>query len=147
MPTEYRTRIRSRSFIAVVLTVIVVLAGCGGQKGPDRFEVSGAVTYEGKPVPMGFIVFNPDLAAGNLGPGAQADIHDGRYRTLPGNGTIGGPHVASVFGFDGKPYQVAKGPGGEAILDPMGHSLFKTATIKFDLPKQTTAQDIVVPKQ
>jgi hypothetical protein len=39
------------------LLALVVLASCGGQKGPDPFEVSGAVTYDGKLVFIGFIAF------------------------------------------------------------------------------------------
>jgi hypothetical protein len=128
------------------LLSLVALAGCG-DSGPARFELSGTVTYDGKPVPAGFIVFIPDDATGNSGPGTTAGIQDGQYRTLPDKGTIGGPHVATVYGFEGKHHEAAKGSGGPTIIDPMGHPLFKTATIKLDLPKEKTAQDIAVPKQ
>ena len=44
----------------------------------------------------GFIVFAPDKSKGNDGPGANAEIKDGAYRTRPKEGTIGGPHVATI---------------------------------------------------
>jgi hypothetical protein len=146
-----------RLCVAAFLPVLVALAGCS-RSGPTRFDLSGTVTYDGKPVPVGFIVLNPDVAggrglgssaksAGNPGPGAQADIRDGKYQTRLGQGTIGGPHVASIFGFDGKPYETAKDPQGNPITNPMGKPLFKTAAIKADLPKQTSVFDFVVPKQ
>jgi len=135
-----------RLCLPISLPALLLLAGCGGGE-PPRFELSGTVTYDGQPVPAGFIVFEPDAAAGNSGPGAQADIHDGKYRTLPGRGTIGGPHVVSVFGFDGIPYQPDEDVDGPAIPNPMGKPLFGTATIRVDLPKQTAVHDIVVPKQ
>ncbi len=147
MPTEHRSRSRFRSCNAAVLLAIVALAGCGGDSGPKRFELSGTVIYDGKPVPAGFIVFIPDDATGNSGPATTAGIQDGQYRTLPGKGTIGGPHVATVYGFDGKHSEAAKSSGVPATIDPMGHPLFKTATIKVNLPKVKTGPDIVVPKQ
>jgi len=147
MITEHRSTKRLRLCAAACLPVLVVLAGCGSGSGPARFDLSGTVTYDGKPVPAGYIVFNPDAAAGNSGPGAQADIRDGKYQTLPGQGTIGGPHVASVFGFDGRPYTVGKGPDGNPIANPMGKPLFTAATIKAELPKQAGTYDFLVPKQ
>lgn len=65
------------SFIrSCCLTVLTLsLAGCGGgNDGPERFAVSGRITFEGQPVPMGFIKFTPETSQGNFGPGA------GRHR-------------------------------------------------------------------
>jgi hypothetical protein len=146
MPTEHRSRSRFPSCTVAVLLALVTLAGCG-DGGPARFEVSGKVTYDGKPVPAGFIVFIPEDAKGNSGPATTAGIEDGQFRTLPGKGTIGGPHIAAVYGFDGKHSVAAKDPGGTATIDPMRHPLFKTTTIKVNLPKEKTGQDIMVPKQ
>ena len=129
------------------MTALLALAGCGGSSGPTRFDLTGTVSYDGKPVPAGFIVFQPDAAAGNSGPGAQADIHDGKYHTLPGQGTIGGPHVVSISGYDGKAFEIARRPHGEPIMNPNGKPLFPTAAIKVNVPKQAASYDFVVPKQ
>lgn len=124
-----------------VLAMIAFSVGCNRTTGPARYEVSGSITYEGKPVPAGSIIFAPDKSKGNDGPGASAEIKDGVYRTRAGQGSVGGPHVATVSGFDGVPYQ--SGP----MTNPMGKPLFTNVQINLDLPKQTATQDIVVPVQ
>jgi len=50
--------------------------GCGGPKGPPTFEVSGDVTFAGKPVEQGSIVFDPVSGTGGS---AIAGIDNGRY--------------------------------------------------------------------
>ncbi|MEX1039038.1 MAG: hypothetical protein WDZ51_00305 [Pirellulaceae bacterium] len=75
-------------------------AGCG--EGDDRgYTLTGTVTYQGKPVPGGRIVFEPITAQGNSGPGSVAEIQDGSYRTRRGKGIVGGPHHVTIFGDDG----------------------------------------------
>jgi len=147
MTSDHRVQNRLRFCIAAYLPAIVVLAGCGGQGDPHRFDLSGTVCYNGRPVPVGYIEFAPDTTQGNSGPGASADIRDGRYCTLPGRGTIGGPHFVSVLSFDGKPYPTAQDIQGHPIVNPMGNPLFKTAVIKADLPMQMAVYDFEVPKQ
>jgi len=129
------------------LPALLVLAGCGGQRDAPRFDLSGTVTYDGKPVPAGYMVFAPDTAAGNSGPASQADIRDGKYGTGPGLGTIGGPHIVSLFGFDGIPYQLAEDVEGPPMLNPMGKPLFETVTMKVDLPKESAVHDFAIPRQ
>lgn len=144
--TSERPRV---AFVAVALAVffVTVPAGCGPRAIP-RFDLSGTVTYEGKPVPRGYIVFRPDREAGRDGPGAQADIRDGTYATLPGQGTIGGPHVVQVYGFDGKPYEIPAGmPGGPALMNQVGKPLFSAASLSADLPKAPAVRDFVVPSR
>ena len=38
---------------AALCAVTAAACGCGGSDGPPRYEVSGAVTYDGRPVPKG----------------------------------------------------------------------------------------------
>jgi hypothetical protein len=110
-----------------------LLAGCGGQK---IYHVSGTVTFKGKPVPTGQIVFEPDASAGNAGQAAFAKIKDGRYDTrLEGQGTLGGPHLVRIHGRDGV-------PRGELLS---GMPLFKDYDTKVDLPKADAKQDFEVP--
>jgi len=120
---------------------LLVPVGCGSDDGPPRHELSGTVTYNGQPVPAGYILFAPDTSQGNTGPGAQAEISEGRYHTLPGQGTVGGPHVVTISGFDGVAFQ--DGP----IQNPSGKRLFATHQVKLDLPKEQTTQNFAVPIQ
>src|SRR5262249_49969161 len=99
-------------------------------------HVSGTVTYQGKPVPVGQIVFEPDASAGNSGQAAFAKIKDGHYDTrLDGQGTLGGPHQVRIHGRDGV-------PRGELLS---GMQLFKDYNTKVDLPKADAKQDFEVP--
>lgn len=118
-----------------------LLAGCsGGTDGPPRFQVSGTVSFEGKPIPVGMIYFNPDTSRGNSGPGSAAEILNGKYQTPVGKGIIGGPTKVVIDGFDG--VEVKK--SGEII--PQGNALFPTYEEQVDLPRKTSSQDFVVKK-
>lgn len=123
---------KSAAVFCACLT-IAVLAGCrGDDAGPARYDVSGAVTYAGQPVPRGTIQFQPDGTKGNSGPAANAEIIDGRYDTLKlGSGTVGGPHIVVIQGFDGN----AK-PEEELML---GMPLFSEYTTMADMPKSAGA--------
>ncbi len=128
--------------------MMLALAGCHAKDGPARFDLSGAVTYDGKPVARGYITFAPDASKGNGGPGASAEIRDGKYTVMAGRGSIGGPHVITVNGFDGVGYSTNDGPGGCAIPHPIGRPLFTSVEIKADLPKQQPGvYDLAIPKQ
>src|SRR5688500_11969800 len=94
-------RLRSKTLVQAVLAAL--LAGCSS--GERTYHLSGAVSYQGKPVPAGHIVFEPDTKSGNSGGPGFAKIKDGRYDTsiLDGRGTVGGPHVVIIHGLDGVP--------------------------------------------
>jgi len=127
--------IRTRAtFTAAAALLAVVLAGCGGER---VYPLSGTVTYQGKPVPTGNIVFEPDAAAGNKGPAAFATIKDGHYDTRDGasRGTIGGPHLVRIQGRDGI-------PRGELLN---GMPLFRDYNTTVDLPKKSGEQNFEVP--
>ena len=126
--------IRRKALVVALLFLLSLLAGCGGQK---VYNVAGTVTYQGKPVPTGQIVFEPDASAGNSGQAAFAKIKDGRYdtRILDGQGSVGGPHLVTIHGRDGV-------PRGELLS---GMPLFKDYNTKVDLPKADAKQDFEVP--
>jgi hypothetical protein len=121
--------------LAAILPLCVVLVGC--ESRADRFDLSGSVTYGGKPVPAGYMVIKPDVSAGNKGPGATATINDGRYETRAGRGTIGGPHIVTIFGFDGQSVTMEGG-----TTNPMGKQICKV-DVKADLPKENGTHDFV----
>jgi len=130
---------RKRRLPAGLVLGLTVWAGCGGSAGPTRYDLSGTVTYQGKQVPAGMIVLTPDADQGNSGPGTSAPIESGRYQTPPGRGAVGGPHVATITGYDGVPFQDG------LVKNPLGKPLFGPIEIKVDLPKQATEHDFVVP--
>lgn len=77
---------------------MLVSLGCGGDSGPERFDVSGKVTLDGGPLSSGQIVFEPDATAGNSGPSGYADIVDGEYDTANAKGTVGGAQIVRITG-------------------------------------------------
>ncbi len=111
--------------------------GCGGSGDTTkRFDLSGTVTFDGKPVASGTILLEPDAGKGNRGPAGFAKIVDGKFDTaLGGKGTVGGPHVARISGFDGK--------SADGRSD--GAPLFSDYTASVDLPKQKATQEFQVP--
>ena len=143
--SDANSRLVTQAVAAACLAGLLALFGCGSKAGPARFDLSGKVTYDGKPVPCGYIVFAPDVAAGNKGPGTQANICDGQYKTAPGQGTGGGPHVAKISGFDGKAFETVH--GGVRQPNPLGKPLFLNVQLKIDIPKRAAVQDLEVPKQ
>jgi hypothetical protein len=126
--------------LAAVLLAGLALAqsGCGGG-GPDRFDVSGRVTFNSQPVPFGQIIFSPDTAAGNSGPQGFAEIRDGSYNTRSGRSTVGGPHTVQIMGFATDPKS-----GNEDNPVPAMFSDYQT---NVDLPKKTSTQDFEIPAQ
>ena len=129
------------SLCLCVFVAFLAALGCNRNTGPARYDLTGTITYAGKPVPAGYILFAPDISKGNDGPGADAEIKDGVYRTRLKDGTVGGPHIATISGFDGVSSHM--GQSG----NPMGLPLFANVQISVDLPKAAGKHDIVVPAE
>jgi hypothetical protein len=118
--------------------LLLIGPGCGGD-GVDRYDVSGVVTFDGNPVPLGQIMFQPDTGKGNRGPAGVAKIENGHFDTSKSDkGTVGGPHVVIISGFDGKDIN-------EAEERPAGSPLFPDYRTTVDLPKEDTTLQFDVP--
>lgn len=126
-----------RSAGALVLALLVVAAvGCGGGSG-GRYRVSGKVTFAGKPIPVGRIYFDPNLAKKNDGLQGTAEIKNGEYDTAKGGqGTTAGPVIVRIEGADGTTGDPDR---------PNGKPLFPSYQTELDLPKQNTTRDFDVP--
>jgi hypothetical protein len=125
-----------RSFLPAL--PLLLLLGCGS--GVDTHQVTGTITYQGKPIPAGNIIFSPDTDKGNKGPGTVAEIKDGKFSTPPKKGVVGGAYRLEINGYDGVPI-----PGGEGGMDPRGKPLFPTYQMALELPKPGTPLEIKVP--
>jgi hypothetical protein len=124
--------------IFLVLGVVAMLSGCGPD-GPSRYSISGSVKFHGKPVPVGFIKFEPDTTKGNAGPGSGAPIKDGSYNVPSAKGILGGHYLVTVDGFDGVPAVV----DGEKSAD--GRLLFSNLQVRTELPRKDTEWNLALP--
>jgi hypothetical protein len=115
--------------------LIASVSGCGGSRGPERYEVSGKVTHGGQPIPAGEVVFEPDPDQGNTGPQSRAPITNGEYRTPPGLGSVPGAVIIEVRGYDGQAHPES----------PDGLELFRPYQCKAELPREDSEHDLDVP--
>ncbi|MHB8899517.1 MAG: hypothetical protein ACYC6Y_12275 [Thermoguttaceae bacterium] len=133
---RYLSHMHRRFLVVLTMCSLASLLGCGsGSAGPERYDLSGNVTFEGKPIPAGQIVFEPDAATGNSGAQGYAEIRDGKYDTRSGKGVIGGPHQVRITGLD---------RFSEDESDPP-KQLFPEYQTKVDLAKGASTQDFEVP--
>lgn len=96
--------------VGVAAALAIAATGCGPQ-GPARHRVHGSVSYQGKPVALGRIVFEPDVLKGNRGPQGFAVIENGVFDTAvkQGRGTSGGPMVVTIDAYEpSSPGQAAR---------------------------------------
>lgn len=120
---------------AVLLFTIALSIGCAGDEGPQKYDVTGAVTYKGKPIPYGDIRFEPTQGLVNRQSVVLAEIRDGQYSAR----IVGGPHHVSV--------RDLSGGGDESTARPMFQMEYQT---KAELPPLESVQgthtfDVEVP--
>lgn len=132
-----------RSYHAKTLVLGALLCPCllgvgcfSDPSGLKTYECSGTLTFDGKPVELGYISFEPNNAAGNSGPGASVKVTQGRYRTDYGKGVVGGPYRVVIVGYDGN------SPDGMGD----GKPLFPETVIERDLPQADSVQDFEIPR-
>ena len=124
-----------RLFTAAALAAVLVPAGCSGEK--PTTQLSGTVTFKGKPVPSGYINFMPDSTKKVYGEVRMVRIKDGAYATKEGNanGIFPGEAQIVISGFDGKPLDYY--PDGKQIFNPWqttGTVPAKKGTMDFSVP-------------
>jgi hypothetical protein len=84
---------------ALFLAGLVGLSGCGGS-GEERHQVSGSVTYQGKPLELGSISFEPDRTVVGFAPSSYTDVSDGKYSTKAEESPAKGKYRVRVLAFD-----------------------------------------------
>jgi hypothetical protein len=105
------------TLIRLTCLTLMALSGCGkGQ--PPRTTVSGSISFEGKPVEFGDIVFQP-LDANWKKFYAQGKIRGGKYELLQ-HGPVPGENKVAIYGYKRT---------GRKVIDLAGKSLSETAEI------------------
>jgi hypothetical protein len=96
--------------ILICLCCLPAAAGCGS--GSASMHVAGQISYQGKPLREGQIIFFP--IAGTAGPSTGAAIKEGRYEIDKKKGPYaGGKYRVEITGFGpSKTYSPNVGGGG-----------------------------------
>lgn len=115
----------NRCFTLAVAIGLVALAGCGRKEG----QLTGTVTFKGKPVDSGELMLTPDESRGNRGPGVMVQIERGVFRTPAQRGHWGGAYIARVTCYKGQ------------------NELVSGYEMQIDLPEGDTAYDLVIPDE
>jgi hypothetical protein len=101
------THSKSPQLLAILsATVFAAVLGCGEQ---TRKSVSGTVTFDGQPLPVGQIVFEPKTA-GRLG---IAQISNGAYIMPAANGPTEGQYVVRITANRPTGRKAQSGRGGD----------------------------------
>ena len=133
----------NRLSFAVLMSVflwLTGLSGCGSKNdGPERYDVSGSINYQGAPLESGRITFVPDAEKGNEGPVGYAMIKGGKYDTgaSGGKGTVAGAIQILITGYD------FTATGSNEIRPPLFEDYQATAEI--DPEQSATTLDFDVP--
>jgi hypothetical protein len=130
------------SLCSCLFLLAMLLSGCGGEGFP-RHQVSGKVTYEGKPVEYGTMIFEPDLSIGKIAPTCYARIENGAFKTDPAESPTTGAYKVRVMGFDKSKMKTNTSP--EEIIDTP--PLFPEHVLQVEIPPPEGKLDIEVPSQ
>lgn len=134
MDNKHGMNRKTVSLFALSAAVAATCLGCG-KKGPETFSVAGRVTFEGKPVPEGRIVFYPER-----GRPAMANIEpDGVYRLTtfkPGDGAPAGRYRVTI---DAK--QVSAPTQAKSIQDEIRVGPAGPTTVKWLVPEKYSNPD------
>lgn len=134
----YSPGFRYRLAPASLLAASIALLGCAGKGADNVVHVRGMVTYNGNPIPLGMIVFEPDPAKGNRGQQGHADIKNGQFDTrVSTKGAVVGPQVVRITGGDG----VNPEP-----FTPFGNMLFEEHTVWVEVSKDKPELSFDVPR-
>ena len=129
-----------RLFVLASVALVAMLVGCDSGSG---VRVSGMVTFQGKPVPVGKIYFMPDSAKGNKGGTGFADILDGKYDTKAAGGqnSPAGAVIIAIEGTDPSAAPTGKDTSGEVTAK----LLFSRYEVPVEMPTSAITKDIEVP--
>ncbi|WP_437201938.1 hypothetical protein [Planctomicrobium sp. SH664] len=124
--------------LGMFLLILGLAAGCQQGETIERVPISGTVTYDGQPVQLGTIIFEPTADAGMTARASYMAVNNGVFVSGP-NGPTSGEFLVRVSGFD---KSKMKNPNDEEEDVP---PLFPEYTMTVQVPVTGNKLDIVVP--
>lgn len=126
---------RITSLFSITSCVLLIAPlGCGRSTNLDKVIVEGVVSYDGKPVQNGEILFYP--TGGTEGPVSGAPIVDGRYRAVAKGGVPVGQQVVKIEAYDTSP----RGGGGDMTSVGRGGARVNYLPDKYHRASQLTVE-------
>jgi len=153
------TAIRTAQVLAWPVALLL-LAGCGSGR-PETVPVSGKITYDGKPVTEGKIVFHPEQgrsASGQIGPDGSYTLTTfdkgdgavlGKHRVTIKSTRVTGPQQPKSFAEEvaqGQQKDAKPSPGGQVQwLVPAKYAAKKTTPLTADVTRDGEPIDFDIP--
>ncbi len=114
--------VRTTRFLWGVLSLLTLLAGCGGSNHPAVYAVRGVVTYEGEPVQGALVTFHGDHAP-RLATGTTDN--EGRFQLSTfglNDGAVPGRHRVTIrkMEIDGLDESAIPGDSMDDVLENPG---------------------------
>jgi hypothetical protein len=108
-----------RQWLVISAVTGLTVAGCGGEKASERAKVHGKVTYKGKPMTFGSVLFMPVETPkdGPMEPASGTIGADGTYElTSPEGGAVLGEHKVIVYAVEPTAPAAAAQPSAKDAL-------------------------------
>jgi hypothetical protein len=141
---------RKTSYWVVMAFAAGWLAACAGCGGSNLANVSGIVTFDGKPIEHGAIVFEP---ADHAGPVAGGTIENGAYRLEGKGGVSPGKKLVRIVASRPTGRKIEAGlpyPPGTMVdeLKPFVPAAYnEKSTLTVDIPAGKVTKDFELTQQ
>jgi hypothetical protein len=126
-----------RGRVMLLAMASLIPAGCGGDQ-LERYRIRGTVTFEGRPVQTGGIIFEPTESVGKVAPTAYLRVQDGKF-DAGDEGPVAGKYNVIVGGTDPSRTLV----DNEGIAQPA--KLFEEYRFEVEIPPPNDTLDVEVP--
>jgi len=118
----------------ILSALALFMTGC--ESKPPMSQISGTVTYKGKPIPAGNVMFTPDvsIAGGQI---RMFMVTDGVFDSSkdPSPGLMPGKYDVTIAGYDGK----------KIPMYFQGKQIFNAVKEPIEVGTGSTKKDFVVP--
>ena len=95
--------VRSRAILLAILPLLCAVTGCSVSELPNRVALSGYVTFAGKPIKEGVIMFYPPVTQKGLG--CTVSIKNGYYSVSKDEGPMPGLNEIRIVELERLPAQ------------------------------------------
>ncbi len=120
--------------LLLLLVPLILLAGC--DSSPPLAQISGTVTFKGKPIPAGNLTFTPDVNASG-GKQRMLTVVDGKFDSAKEKepGILPGQYDVTIAGYDGVRIKMFF----------QGKQIFNAVHEMHTIPPGTSTKDFAVP--